>query len=184
MEFGGDDLLHLYNREQLRTRLVTAGQPVTGLGSVAALTGTVATGLSASNRLLGLRIDETDKVAFILEVRNMDSANSVIVGLRVNLPDATTPEGAHRWPSFLQVPPFFLSVCVVIISFYCNREVVYVLLWVSYVFFCCWLVQVSTVCVHVTAPQSGGRSRFVDIVLSREDVISRPPSDPVVLIGR
>ncbi|TPP56257.1 E3 ubiquitin-protein ligase UBR4 [Fasciola gigantica] len=151
VEFGGGDLLQLYNRDQLRRRLLTLGSPVTGAGSSLTarmnregtlltapgsssspweptLTASTTTSTSIATSVPGTT---TSDIAFVIEVYNRKPGESVIAGVRVGLP-AATGEYTTRWPKFFKV---------------FNRM------------------------IPVTPPAAGAQYRFVDIPLYRSEML-------------
>ncbi|VDP88955.1 unnamed protein product, partial [Echinostoma caproni] len=110
VEFGGADLLQLYNRDQLRRRLLTVGSPVTGAGSPVsarmnregALLNTPGSSPSGLEPGKTPSVSHNTDIAFVVEVYNRRPVEYVIVGVRVGLP-AATGEYATRWPKFFKV---------------------------------------------------------------------------------
>lgn len=122
IEFGGADLLQLYNRDQLRRRLLTLGSPVTGAGSsvMARMNrqgalqttpgwafspwepGTSASTTTTTSMTTNAPGTPSSDIAFVIEVYNRKPGESVIVGVRVGLP-VPTGEYATRWPKFFKV---------------------------------------------------------------------------------
>ncbi|KAF6779395.1 hypothetical protein AHF37_01087 [Paragonimus kellicotti] len=96
---GARYLLQLYNRDQLRRRLLTVDSPVTGAGSfVNSCTPVVSSSDTGSS---GSQLSKRN-IAFVIEIHNRYASETVIIGVRICLP-AATGEYATRWPKFFKV---------------------------------------------------------------------------------
>ncbi|CAL8106128.1 unnamed protein product [Calicophoron daubneyi] len=102
VEFGGADLLQLYNRDQLRRRLLTPSNPVTGAGSSADIQPTIVRADQSAATPDQSAPSLGQKIAFVVDIYNRHPTESVIAGVRVGLP-ARTAEYANRWPRFFKV---------------------------------------------------------------------------------
>ncbi|CAH8439843.1 unnamed protein product [Heterobilharzia americana] len=125
VDFGGPDLLQFYNHEQLRRRLTTQGNPVTGAGTCTrkisstvnnsqhrddkhivpkVLSGSAtstSTGLTSSKSkdLTAIIGQQQQHIAYVIDIYNRCPNETVLAGLRVTLP-IPIDENASRWPRF------------------------------------------------------------------------------------
>ncbi|KAH8855354.1 E3 ubiquitin-protein ligase, partial [Schistosoma japonicum] len=129
VDFDGADLLQFYNYEQLRRRLTTPGNPVTGVGSytrknsnqrrddkhatlkgpilpsntsASTSTGVIATKSKDLSATIGQQSQQ--HVAYIIDIHNRRPKDTLLAGLRIALPAvSSTGENASRWPRFFKL---------------------------------------------------------------------------------